>query len=435
MAAIKFLLLFLVAFSFLNAKTYSLEELFESASKNAKILKIKDLEAQIESKNVEGAKAGYYPTLGAVYNAEYTESLDGVPLGTEYVGGITISNGTRYQSSLALQLNYDLYHWGATDYQVEVAKGEERIKKIEWCTQEQDLHQRILDAYAEARKAALEKEYKIKMLNIHKKLYEVKERLYDAGQFSKVDLGDEAIATIELQQEVENTRIRYQDALSKIAQDSYVSIDKDTSLLPLVIKKKAINNVSFNETAQAQQLKRKIKQKKDEITMHQRSQLPGFALYSNYYLYASDPTQYDSTLAHLQKKSWNVGFALRYNIFNGFKDSSQSERLELEMLHLQQEYEDAKHSYDIQTDAKSFKLQELSTIQLHEKKLLDENAKKIKMIERLRKEQKVDLITQLNSEYELLQRTLNIELHQIDTAYETISLRILERGMKECTQH
>lgn len=126
---------------------------------------------------------------------------------------------------------------------------------------------------------------------------------------------------------------------------------------------------------------------------------------------------------------------MRYNIFNGFKDSSQSERLELEMLHLQQEYEDAKHSHEIQTDVKGFKLQELATIQLHEKKLLDKNEKKIAMIERLRKEQKVDLITQLNSEYELLQRMLNIQLHQIDTAYETISLRILERGMKECTQH
>lgn len=103
------------------------------------------------------------------------------------------------------------------------------------------------------------------MLNVHKRLYEVKERLYNAGQFSKIDLGDEAIATIELEQEIENTRIHYQDALAKIFQSSYVPIDKDTELLPLVVEKDIIEKTSFIQTPQAQQLQKKIKQKKMKL--------------------------------------------------------------------------------------------------------------------------------------------------------------------------
>jgi outer membrane protein TolC len=437
MAPVKISLAILMLCSSLwAADSVSLQEVLEYATKNAKTLTLKELDAKIESKNVKAAKAGYYPTLGVVYNAEYNQALDGSSLSSEYVGGMTISNQTRYQSSMALQLNYDLYHFGATTKQVQIARQEQHVKQIEWCNAEKKLHEQILEKYADARKMILEKSYRHKMLIVRQKLYNAKERLYNAGQYSKVDLGDEAIAIIGLERDIENARMQYKEDIIRISQLSYMPIKVDDYLLPIGLQKiKKIIRLKFEKTPKGRELLERIKQKENEISLHTREELPSIALYSNYYFYSSHPTEYDYTISHFNKKSWNIGFALKYTIFSGFKSSSKKERLHLELMHLKEEFADARHNYKADIRSKTVKIAELNLLKKDELHLLKENGKKIEMLDRLRKEQRVDLLTRLNAEYELLQRTLNIETRKVDTAFERTSLSILQRGIKECTQH
>ena len=417
------------------ADTVSLQDILDHASHNAKTLLMKQIDAKIESKNVKSAESGYYPTLNFVYNGEYNQALDGSSLSNEYVGGMTISSQTRYQSSMAFQLNYDLYHFGVTDKQVSIAASEEEIKRIEWCSEEKKLYGQILEQYANARKAMIEKKYTIQMLEVRQKLYEMKERLYNAGQYSKVDLGDEAIAIIGIERDIENAQMQYKENLMRISQLSYMEIGQETQLLPIDTEKRDNSIKKYEDTAEGKVLYKRIAQKRDEISMQTREGLPSLALYSNYYYYGTDPKKYDYTISHIDKKSWNVGFTIRYNIFNGFKDESKKERLTLELQRLQQEFYDAKHSYEYETDSKTTRIDELDTLREKEQHLLEENYKKREMLKRLRDEQKVDLLTQLNAEYELLQRTLNIETRSIDAAYERASLKISHRGMEECSQH
>ena len=421
--------------SCLFAREVTLEEIFEYASKNALSLKMKEIDASIEATAIESAESGYYPVFNLVYNTEYTESLDGIPLGSESVGGITISNGTRYQSSAALQMNYNLYSFGATQKQVLAAQFSTQAKKEEWCLQEQQLYEQILEKYTDALKLLQESIYKKEMLHIRKKLYSAKERLYKAGQYSKVDLGDEAIYIITLERDIEDAILGYKQSIMKLAELSYMPLKPTDTLVPFQELNTSMSNTSFELTPKAQMLRHEIEAKKAQISLQTRKQLPSLGMYGNYYLYASDPKEYDYPITHLRNKSWNVGFSIRFNIFNGFQDSSESTRLNLELQKLQQQFNDAKHSFIYDNKSKSLQLRELTILQSKEERLLDENKKKLAMIQRLREHKKVDLLTQLNAQYELLQRTLNLEKRTIDKKATAIALEIAHRGVEACTQH
>lgn len=433
---VKFFLSILLAVGSLAwAETISLKDILNYATENAVTLKIKQIDALIESKNVQTAKSAYYPSINVVYNAEYNQAQDGIPFGTESIGGITISNDTRYQSSLAFQLNYDLYHFGATDKRVEVASSELDIKKMEWCSQEKQLHQEILQHYASACKGTTEIDYRTQMLELRKKLYNMKSRLYRAGKYSKVDLGDEAIYIITLQRDIENISMQYQEDMIRLSQLSHKDLSKNVTLVPLNTNVENNSIQVYDETTEGVILNKKISQKKDEISLQFREQLPSVGLYSSYYYYGSHPKEYDYTISHINKKSWNIGLALTYNIFEGFKHSSNEQRLKLELRRLEQELEDARHNYDYETKSKTTRIDELNTLKEQEQHLLDENYKKREMLSRLHKLKKIDSITKINAEYELLERALNIETRDIDAAFESASLNILHRGTNQCSPH
>lgn len=432
----KVLVIFLFLSSALFAKEVSLEDIFKYASKNALSLKIKKLDTAIEASSIESAKSGYYPTFNIVYNAEYTKSLDGTALGSESIGGITIPDATRYQSSAALQMNYNLYSFGATQKRVLTAKFSTKAKKEEQCLQKQQLYEQILEKYTDALKLSKEQKYKKEMLSILREVYNAKERLYGARQYSKVELGNEAISIMSLERDIENTILHYKQDVLKLSELSYMLINPQDKLLPLKTNKNRSDLVSsFEITPRAYMLRSLIEAKKVEISMQKHQQYPSLSMYSNYYLYASHPKEYDYSIRHMRKKSWNVGFSIRFNLFNGFKDKAQSQRLALELLKLQERFNDTKHSFNYKNRSKIAQIDELSILQNKDKKLLSEDRKKVKMIKRLRKYKKVDLFTKLNARYELLGRILDVKKRKIDKLSTAISLKIINQGENQCTLH
>ena len=229
--------------------------------------------------------------------------------------------------------------------------------------------------------------------------------------------------------------MRYQENVIRMSQLSYMKISQDAELLPIGANKENTFIEKYDNTTEALIFHKRLTQKKDEISLQLREQLPALGLYSNYYLYGSHLTDYDYTISHINKKSYNIGLSVRYNIFEGFKHSASKERLKLELQHIEQEYDEAKHVYEYETKSKTTRISELETLKEQEQHLLREDYKKIDMLTRLRKKQKIDSITKLNAQYKLLERILNIEIRNIDTAFESASLYILNRGINQCSPH
>ena len=416
------------------AKEISLEEIFRYASENALSLKITKIDTAIEESNIKTAESDYYPKLNVVLNHEYTKSMDGTPLISESVGGVTIPNTTGYQSSAVFQMNYDLYSFGATQKSVLAAKLSAEEKREEQCLREQRLYLQILEKYTEALKLLEEIKYKKEMLRTRKEIYHAKERLFRSGQFSKVDLGDEAITVLSLEREIKNASLLYGQNILKLSELSFMPLSREDTLLPLEDIATDHTAPSFEFTAEARTLRKKIEKKRAEIELHESRQYPSIGMYGNYYLYSSDPKVFERSIKDVRSKSWNIGLTIRFNIFNGFKDRAIARRLSLELMKLREEYADAEHRFEYETEEKMTLLNELSALKREDEALVKSGNEKKRMVKRLREHNKIDLITELNSRYEAMKHVLELQKRKIEKASTAISLKISGRGERECNQ-
>ena len=109
------------------------EELAKSSTKHSIRLKVFKSDEDIQTANIQTKYNKYYPAVSLSYNTEYNKDLDGASSGSESIGDSVITNGTRYQSSLSLNLNYELYSFGTTQDSISIAKKELDIKKAIRC--------------------------------------------------------------------------------------------------------------------------------------------------------------------------------------------------------------------------------------------------------------------------------------------------------------
>lgn len=428
-------ILFLLMFN-LKANEVTYQDLLDSASTNSFKLKLLESDENIESSKLDTVYADYYPTLNLSYNTEYNKDLNGFNAGTESVGDTVITNGTRYQSSLSLNLSYELYHFGVTDDSIEIAKREVDTKEYIWCEEEKRLHQNILERYSSAIKSDIKSGLKSQMLDIRQKIYEVKKRLYKAGKYSKVDLGDEAISIIDLEREVELSDLQYQEDIIELSKLSHVELDKETAkLLKIDFSQSKIIQDEFEETALGFKYSNQILQKEQEISQFDHAQYPTISMYGNYYMYGSDPEDVAESAEAIRKNSWKLGLSIRLNIFEGFKYSNNSQTLRHELLRIKQERDLNKREYNYNSKIKHNKISHLDTLYDKDSKLQKQTKKKIKMIKRLRKNRQIDSASELNALLEGLERELNLQIETAEIAYEKVSLDILHRGINECTQH
>ena len=419
----------------LFAKSVSLDEILEYALKHTLTLKIKKLEAKIESKNIQIAKSSYYPKFDISYDTEYSKSLEGSIFSSKSINGVSIPSSTRYQDSIILAMDYELYNFGAKDKQVNIAKISKEIKEKEWCEQKKNLYLQITKAYKDALKEQVKIEYKNKMLLIREKLYEAIKRLYDARRYSKTNLADEAIAVLALQKEIADAKMSYKEAINSLFTLSYMNFDKQIRLAFINTNVTTLNNIRYEDSSEAKILAYKIKQKREQIALKTKERYPSFELYSNYYIYASDSDSFSRPLFHMRKNSWNVGMSVRFNIFDGFKSSLVKERLFLELEKLKQEYNEKKHLFLQKVNSTKVKINELRKLKSKEKELIAKNREKLSMLKRLREIKKIDLLTSLRGEYELYRQNLNLKLQKIDIAFEKRVLDITTQGDKKCDQH
>ena len=429
------LLLFFVSVV-LHAQSITYEELLKSASIKSNKLKIYKTDESIESARLSSVSSEYYPNLGISYNTEYNRDENGLPFGTESVGDTVITSGTRYQSSLSLNMDYELYHFGTTNKSINIAESEVEIRYLLWCEEEKKLHQNILDRYNSAIKMKIQSNLRQEMLMIRQELYIIKKRLYKAGRYSKIDLGDEAIYIIDLEREIERALMQYQEDVIVLSNLSHIEIDeKESTLLPIGHSEIDTFVDDFEETTEGHRYDELVFQKEEEMSRYKRMQFPSVSMYGNYYFYGSDADNAYSSFEDIQKNSWKLGVAVRMSIFEGFKYNSESDRLWFELQRVKQEREMRKREYEYNAKSKQSKILHLATLEDKDEHLFNETQVKIKMIERLKKTHKIDSVRELSVRLEVLERELNLQIEQSEVNYESASLNIMYRGVDQCTQH
>jgi len=274
------------------------------------------------------------------------------------------------------------------------------------------------------------------MLELRYKLYKIKQRLYKAGKYSKVDLGDEAITIIDLERDIELAVLQYQEDIKVLSNLSHIEInEKETELLGIGVNLKTPTLGSFEETAIGQKYSTQIEQKEKELSRLISSQLPSLSMYGNYYVYGSDTHNLTDAFDSMRKNSWKMGLSVRFNIFEGFKYNNDSQKLKYELTRIKHERDLTAREYDYNSKIKQNKIFHLDALQSKDQDLYEKTTQKIKMIKRLIKSHEIDKASELNALLESLERELNLKIEENEAAYERASLEIEYRGVAQCTQH
>jgi len=306
----RFLLILLVLVISLSANEITYNQLLEFATKDSNLLKIRKSDELIETARLKSLYSIYYPTLSLSYNSEYKKDLTDGLSGIESVGDTVISNGTNWQNSLSLNMNYELYQFGVKAKQIALVKQDVKIKKLLWCEEQTDLFSNILERFSSARKASIQQVMQSELLKLRKELYAIKQRLYRAGQYSKIDLGDEAIGIIDMERDIENSLMQYQDDLLELSKLSHIELDSNSDTLVPIGQNKNLHKPSFDDSARGLKQQHKINQKKEEISLHNRTLMPKLSAYSNYYLFGSDVNSWQEATRALDKKAGVLGLCL-----------------------------------------------------------------------------------------------------------------------------
>lgn len=429
----KFIIFFFSMMCALYSRDITFSKLQISALEHSHRLKLRGIDTSIEEARLESIYSALYPQLSLVYSGEYNHNLDSQSSGSISVGDTTINSAVAYEHSVALRLNYELYHFGSTLKQIEVGKKEIAIKRLEQCNEEEKLYREILDHYARAQKAQSEQTYKSQMKILRQELYTLKQRLFDAGKESRVSIGDEAIRIIDLERDIENSRMEYEENIIALSKLSHIDLSSsEITLLPLE-SQTDLQLFSFFQTVQAHSYEEKILQKNSEIEMLQRNQLPAISFYSSYYLYGSDMDNFHTGFNDIRPNSWNAGVNLRWSLFEGFKYNSESKRLHYELHRVKEEYDLAKREFEYKTRSKQERLSRLSILTKNETQALDETHAKLTMTKRLRAHGETDAVSEVSVKLEGLERELTLNTQKIQQAYESESLKLQHRGVEECT--
>lgn len=419
--------------SVLGGSEITFSELQSATSANSHRLKLRTIDTSIEETRLESVYSSLYPQLSFGYNGEYNHNLDSTSSGSISVGDTTINSTVPHKDSISLRMNYELYHFGTTLKQIEMSKHEIESKKLEECNEETKLHLELLDHYVTAQKSQNEYRYKTQMHTLRQELYTLKQRLHAAGKESRVSVGDEAIRLIDLERDIERSRMSYDENLIALTKLSLIALNlKETQLLPLNTKPEEIHLQKFEDNSQARQYQEKILQKNSEISMNERSQLPVISLYSNYYLYGSDSHNAYDAFGSIKPNSWNAGLSVRWSLFEGFKYNYESTRLYYERDRIYEEYALAKREFDANTQTKQEHLSRLALLTKNETEALNETRSKITMTQRLREQGEADAVSEVSVKLEGLERELTLESELIQHAYEAEALKLQHRGVEEC---
>ncbi len=387
-------------------------------------IKLAEKEVDIRKRDVWISRSEYLPQIQGRYNIEYQGDLSGGPSLVTAIGNSTIPAGTRFQNGANLTANWTLFTFGARGQKIKQAKlGVSVAAKAEKATAK-EIQLGVLEDYTRALNRYQQWEIQQQKLPLLETLFNLNEKLYQAGRVSKTVLADAAIEWAEHQRDEATIKEQYLDALTKLSQYTLENYKvSDTSLSPLT-SAVITNDVEFNADAfpSVQKVAFEIDQKNAEITQRRLERLPSVQSYTYYNFFGFDPNNPTRAIRNLDNRSITTGVFLQMPLFTGFKTHNEIEKAKLEKEKLQLEYERTKmmaqNDYD-KTQLSIDKLQQANELQ--ETVVLHSSKEKLAMNDKLRAVEWIDEVTHLKDKIADLNRQL--EAKQTSTSFHEARIR------------
>ncbi|WP_321532212.1 TolC family protein [uncultured Desulfuromonas sp.] len=406
-----------------KAGTLEFNQLRREILAQAYDVKLAAKEIDISQQRIREAGAAYFPALSFRYSNEWFKDFTESSGGLDSVGGTVISSsGSKWKNVATLSLNYTLYDFGTRSLRVDSAKLETEQTRRQKEQREQDVSLQVLDLFARGWRLQTQQNIQQQRLELAEERYALGQRLYQAGTMDRIKVGELAIDVAETRLLVEQLQRQFVDVLWALTELSGHCYEPTTTFVPLGASDAASVTIALLPEVQALDLA--IETKQNEVDMALRRFLPTLNLYSSYTFYGRDSSDWSQAFSDLDDTNFSCGITLDVNLFNGFGDLAQFERLKLEKEHLQLQrekkvaelttrYQTLKYRADQSPDKK----QRWS----HTRRTLEEQRD---MMTRLSQQQLRDQVTQIGQQLDLLEQQLQVRLDEIEqmTALNQLTL-------------
>ena len=405
----------LYSIDFIQLKTF-LEE-------NSKQLEFKKHDIDISKKDLDIIKSENYPTISIGFNIEKSKSLEDTLSGSS-VGDNSLVTSSLKKSYGAVNLNYNLYSFGRFNKRKEIQKYTINTNKNEYCLEKKNLTLKLLETYNNSLNHQIKIENFKNIINKKSIIYNYKEKLFDSGNISKLEVTKNAIEIANLYSQITENKKELKSLINQIKLLTNYNISNNEYLEPLSLEESK-DEIKFENTINAKTILSQIQAKKSEVSLQEKEFLPNLNLYSKYDVYGYDNASYRTAIEEMKENSYKFGLSLSLNLFDGFKTSSQKEKTLLQLKQLQTKY-------DLERDI--FKNEILTINDNYELDLLNKK-NRIKALRlsqmnnedsmRLKEVGELGQVEILNSQIEEKYKELDYKLNEGKLAYEYTRRSIL----------
>lgn len=413
-----------------HAKTLTFEKVLQQAVNHSFDLKISVLDVEIGEQRLVEVRSNYLPTLSVQLAGEYLYDFNNNATGTVSVGDTVISgNESTYQDSLSLSAGYLLYDFGARSLKYQNAERDLQEAHIRADQALVDLRDQTLSVYG--RGLILHKQlmaWRI-LLKQRNEVYRLTQRLQTAGTMGKVELGNAGIAVAEAVQ----TLTSYQLDMEGVAQDLSYLTGRKYDALNLVfadLQPAAFSaaGTDVNNLPEIKVYAVEIEKKKTEYQIARREWLPTLNLYSSYRMYGNDTSSAVESFGNMRERNVTIGVVLDMKIFNGFSDRAKVERLQRELRRLEVERDkkiaDKRRLVNTLAEKAGIYNRCANDWQFSRELLNKQGA----MTERLAGQLVIDRISFLQQQGKQLEKSLDLQVKQVERTMNTLQLQLLALG-------
>ena len=310
------------------------DEISKKAKKHSYDLQLADFDIMIAKQGIRNARSEYFPKIVAMASTEYTKNFkDYANTTVTTVGDSFINPYTRFQSMFGITLSYNLFDFGARRNALDAAKEDSKVKELLLKEQFQELDLTLIDTYCRLLITKQQSEINQKIFELVQNNLEMKQRLFDAKEISKIELNDAKVAVKKIEQRIEE--------LGSIAQESINWISFYTgeqyNLAELEVqefKKPDFDPMEFNDYTKSitwQIQEHELKKKELELRVAKKAYLPKVNAYSRYYVYGSDHSSYRDAIDDVSPSNWTIGGTVQMPVFDGFHTSAMVQTASLEL--------------------------------------------------------------------------------------------------------
>jgi len=408
-----------------STQLYSIDfvQLKAFLEENSKQLEFKKYDIDISKKDLDIIKSENYPTISIGFNIEKSESLEDTLFGSS-VGDNSLVTSSLKKSYSAVNLNYNLYSFGRFDKRKEIQKYAINTNKNEYCLEKKNLTLNLLELYNNSLNYQIKIENLKKIIDKKSIIYNYKEKLFNSGNISKLEVTKSAIEVADLYSQISENKKELKSLINQIRLLTNYNFSKNENLEPLLLQESE-DEVKFENTINAKTILSQIQAKKSEVLLQEKEFLPNLNLYSKYDVYGYDKDSYKTSIEDMKENSYKFGLSLSLNLFDGFKTSSEKEKTLLQLKQLQTKY-------DLERD--NFENEILTINDNYELDLLNKK-NRIKALRlsqrnnedslRLKKVGELGQLEILNSQIEEIYKKLDYKISEGKLAYEYTKKSIL----------